>query len=89
MSTLNISLYLVPVAWLLAMLTRVYSLTTYAPHSEAQNPDAMKKNPRSIPAIVAADKTLPPQVRDRIIRTESAMMKSYDNLGFFAAVVCV
>lgn len=49
----------------------------------------MKKNPRSIPAIVAADKTLSPQVRDRILRAESAMTNGYDNLGFFAAAVCV
>lgn len=89
MSTLNISLYLVPLAWLLAMLPRVYSLTVYAARSKAQNPDAMKKNPRSIPAIVAADKTLPPQARDRILRAESAMINGYDNLGFFAAAVCV
>ena len=89
MPTLNISLYLVPLAWLLAMLPRVYSLTAYAAHSKAQNPYAMKKNPRSIPAIVAADKTLPPQVRDRILRAESAMINGYDNLGFFAAAVCM
>jgi uncharacterized MAPEG superfamily protein len=89
MPTLNISLYLVPFAWLLAMLPRVYSLTAYAAHSKAQNPDAMKKNPRSIPIIVAADKTLPPQVRDRILRAESAMINGYDNLGFFAAGVCM
>lgn len=89
MSTLNISLYLVPLAWLLAMLPRVYSLTAYAAHSKAQNPDAMKKNPRSIPAIVAADKTLSPQARDRILRAESAMINGYDNLGLFAAAVCV
>ena len=89
MPTLNISLYLVPLAWLLAMLPRVYSLTTHAAQSKAQNPDAMKKNPRSIPAIVAADKTLSPQVRDRILRAESAMINGYDNLGYFAAAVCV
>lgn len=89
MPTLNISLYLVPFAWLLAMLPRVYSLTAYVAHSKAQLSDAMKKNPRSIPAIVAADKTLPPQVRDRILRAESAMINGYDNLGYFAAAVCV
>ena len=89
MPTSNISLHLVPFAWLLAMLPRVYSLTEYAAHSKVQNADAMKKNPRSIPAIVAADKTLPPQVRDRILRAESAMINGYDNLGFFAAAVCV
>lgn len=71
------------------MLPRVYSLAAYAAHSKAQNSDSMKKNPRSIPAIVAADKTLPPQVRDRILRAESAMINGYDNLGFFAAAVCV
>jgi uncharacterized MAPEG superfamily protein len=38
---------------------------------------------------VAADKTLPPQVRDRILRAESAMINGYDNLGFFAAAVCM
>lgn len=89
MPTLNISLYLVPPAWLLAMLPRVYSLTTYAAQSKPQNPDAMKKNPRSIPAIVAADKTLSPQVRGRILRAESAVINGYDNLGFFAAAVCM
>jgi uncharacterized MAPEG superfamily protein len=89
MPTTNISLYLVPFAWLLAMLPRVYSLTAYSTHSKAQNSDAMKKNPRSIPAIVASDKTLPPQIRDRILRAESAMINGYDNLGFFAAAVCV
>lgn len=89
MPTLNVSLYLVPFAWLLAMLPRVYSLTAYAAHSKAQNPDAMKMNPRSISSIVAADKTLPPQVRDRILRAESAMINGYDNLGFFAAAVCM
>lgn len=89
MSTTNISLYLVPFAWLLAMLPRVYSLTKYASHSKAQNLDAMKKNPRSITTIVSSDKTLPPQIRDRILRAESAMVNGYDNLGLFAAAVCV
>jgi len=55
----------------------------------AQNSDAMKKNPRSIPAIVAADKTLPPKIRDCILRAESVMINGYDNLGFFAAAVCM
>lgn len=89
MSTTNISLYLVPLAWLLATLPRVYTLTAIATLSKAQNPDAMKKNPRTTSAIVSADKTLPPQVRDRILRAESAMNNGYDNLGFFAAAVCV
>jgi len=89
MPTTNISLYLVPFAWLLAVLPRVYTLTTYSTHSMAQNSDAMKKNPRSIPAIVAADKTLPPKIRDCILRAESVMINGYDNLGFFAAAVCM
>jgi hypothetical protein len=64
-------------------------LTAYAAHPEARNSDAIKKNPRLIPAIVAVDKTLPPRVRDRILRAESAMINGYDNLGFFAVAVCV
>lgn len=88
-STMNISLYLVPVAWVLAMLPRVYTLTVYNSHSKSQNADALQKNPRSITAIVAADKTIPPLIRDRILRAESAMLNGYDNLGFFAAAVAV
>lgn len=89
MSTMNISLYLVPVAWLLAMLPRVYTLTMYNANSKGQNAGAMQKNPRDIASIVAADKTIPPLIRDRIIRAESAMLNGYDNLGFFAAAVAV
>lgn len=82
----NISLYTVPAAWLLAMIPRVYSLATYKAHSKAGK-ELEHRNPRSMPSQINADPTLTPQIRDRIIRAESAQLNGFENLGFFAAAV--
>ena len=68
------------------MLPRVYSLATYNAHSKAKK--ALEhRNPRSLRSQVNADPTLTPLIRDRIIRTESAQLNGFENLGFFAAAV--
>lgn len=87
MAPANYSLHLVPLAWLLALLPRAYSILAYTTHSRAQNLATVRKDPRSFKALVAADKTLPPVVRDRIVRAESAGLNGTENIGLFAAAV--
>lgn len=84
----NTSLYAVPVAWIVALAPRGYSIFTYTGYTKTkQGPEA--KNPRSFTTQVANDTTLPPLIRDRIIRAESAQLNGAENLGFFAAAVAV
>lgn len=82
----NTSLYTVPIAWLIALGPRGYSVFTYTKHTKTkQSPEV--KNPRSFKAQVAKDPTLAPLIRDRILRAESAQLNGAENLGFFAAAV--
>ena len=86
MSTTNISLYLVPVAWFIALAPRGYTLVAYKLHSKSKQGVEMR-NPRALTAQAQGDSTLSPLIRDRIIRAESAQLNGAENLGFFAAAV--
>lgn len=87
----TISLYCIPFAWLLSVIPRAYSLSAYKAHTKTgtKHIASVQKDPRSFKTLVAADKSLPPLVRDRILRAENAMLNGAENLGLFAAAVAV
>lgn len=90
MST-NISLYCVPLAWLLALAPRGYSVLTFNAHSKnlAKIDNAHLRTPRSFKDIAASDASIPQFYRERIIRAECASLNGLENLGFFAAAVAL
>ena len=88
----NLSLYTVPLAWILALSPRVYSMLTYATFSS--NPQIKRDAPhvhvpRTFTTIALSDSTLPALYQQRIIRAESASLNGIENLGLFAAAVAV
>lgn len=87
----NISLYCVPVAWLLALAPRGYSVLTFGRLSQNKHKidGAHARAPRLFKDIAAADTSISQPYRDRIIRAESASLNGLENLGFFAAAVAV
>lgn len=87
----NVSLYCVPVAWLLALAPRGYSVLIFNRQSKnIQKLDgAHLRTPRTFKDIVAADTSIAQLYRERIIRAESASLNGLENLGFFAAAVAV
>lgn len=87
----NISLYCVPVAWLLALSPRGYSLLTFNTYSKNQQKTNGRhlRTPRAFKDVAAADASIPEFYRERIIRAESASLNGLENLGFFAAAVAV
>ena len=82
----NISLYLVPVAWFLALAPRGYSLIAFLIYSKSEKGPELQ-NPRTFAQQVNNDSTLSPLIRGRIARAESAQLNGIENLGFFAAAV--
>ena len=87
----NISLYCVPIAWLLALSPRGYSILTFSSHSKNKHKTggAELRIPRGFKDIAAADFSIPQLHRERIVRAESASLNGLENLGFFAAAVAV
>ena len=87
----NISLYCVPIAWLLALSPRGYSVLTFTRHSKnLQKIDsAHLRTPRTFKDIAASDASVPQLYRERIVRAESASLNGLENLGLFAAAVAV
>lgn len=77
----NISLYTLPLAWLLCLTPRLYAAFTFT--RQTQKPLDLV-NPRSLSSKAAL---LEPRSRDRILRAEAAMANGLENVGYFAAAV--
>lgn len=87
----SISLYCVPLAWLLALAPRGYSILLFNRHTKhkAEIDGAHLRTPRTFRDIAAADASIPHLYRERIVRAECASLNGLENLGFFAAAVAV
>ncbi|KAM0720454.1 hypothetical protein Q7P37_004590 [Cladosporium fusiforme] len=80
----NISLYTVPVSWILCLLPRFYAAHLFT--STTRKPlDIIL--PRGLAARAGADEALTKATRDRIIRAEAAQANGLENVGYFAAAV--
>ena len=88
--TTNLSLYTVPIAWLVALAPRAYSLSTYNQYSAYTKEAAGRtslRTPRAFAGIAKDDASIPALYRERIVRAENASLNGLENLGFFAAAV--
>lgn len=84
LTSTNISLYTLPVSWILCLLPRFYAAHLYT--STTNKPLDMLL-PRGLAARASADEALAKATRDRIIRAEAAQTNGLENVGYFAAAV--
>ena len=80
----NVSLYTLPVFWILCLLPRFYAAYTYT--TSTSKPLDMLL-PRALAARASADPALQHATRDRIVRAEAAQANGLENVGYFAAAV--
>jgi uncharacterized MAPEG superfamily protein len=78
----NISLYTLPLSWIICLLPRFYAAHLYTTRT-SKPLDLLL--PRALAARAAADPALQPTTRDRIVRAEAAQANGLENVGFFAA----
>jgi uncharacterized MAPEG superfamily protein len=83
-SQTNISLYTLPISWILCLLPRFYAAHLYV-SSTAKPLDMLL--PRALAARASADPALQHATRDRIVRAEAAQANGLENVGYFAAAV--
>ncbi|KAK4570420.1 hypothetical protein LTR86_002500 [Recurvomyces mirabilis] len=79
----NISFYLIPAAWTIALLPRAFAAKTYSDCGKAYN----NLQPRDFTNDVHSDQALDKKTRGRIVRAEAAQANSFENLPLFAAAV--
>ncbi|KAK5117982.1 hypothetical protein LTR62_004026 [Meristemomyces frigidus] len=84
LTTTNLSLYLIPVAWTLSLLPRAFAAGTYTSAGKNQY-NAL--HPRSFPNDVQNNQALDKKTRDRILRAEAAQANGFENLPLFAAAI--
>ncbi|KAK5128365.1 hypothetical protein LTR85_003033 [Meristemomyces frigidus] len=82
----NISLYTIPVAWVVAFMPRIYAISTYTSITK-KDTKAISLQPRDFIKIAADDQALDNKMTQRIIRAEAATSNGFENLGLFAAAV--
>lgn len=80
----NISLYTLPISWILCLLPRFYAAQLYV-SSTSKPLDLLL--PRALAARASADPALQHATRDRIVRAEAAQANGLENVGYFAAAV--
>lgn len=80
----NISLYMIPAAWAIALMPRFYAAITY---KAATGKPFNAVNPRLFVGECNATQSLDSKTKGRILRAESAQQNSYENLGLFAAAI--
>lgn len=80
----NISLYTLPISWILCLLPRFYAVHLYT-SSTSKPIDILL--PRALAARASADPALQHATRDRIVRAEAAQANGLENVGYFAAAV--
>lgn len=80
----NVSLYTLPVAWLLCLAPRIYAAATYY-SSTSNSPNFL--HPRSLAQKAISDRTLDTRSKNRIVRAEAAQANGLENVGYFAAAV--
>ena len=80
----NISMYTLPISWILCLAPRLYAAYLYT--TTTSKPIDLLL-PRALAARATADTTLTTGERDRIVRAEAAQDNGLENVGFFAAAV--
>lgn len=80
----NVSLYTLPVSWILCLLPRFYAAHLYT--TTSHKPLDMLL-PRGLAARASADEALTKATCDRIVRAEAAQANGLENVGYFAAAV--
>jgi uncharacterized MAPEG superfamily protein len=80
----NISLYTLPLSWILCLAPRLYAAYLYT--TTTSKPIDLLL-PRALAARATADTTLTTSERDRIVRAEAAQANGLENVGLFAAAV--
>ena len=80
----NVSLYTLPVSWVLCLLPRFYAAYLYT--TSTSKPLDMLL-PRGLAARASADPALQHATRDRIVRAEAAQANGLENVCYFAAAV--
>lgn len=84
LNTSNLSLYTLPIAWLICLTPRFYNAFMYTTRS-GKSIDLV--NPRSPPVKASTEPALDPRLKNRILRAEAAMHNGLENVGYFAAAV--
>ena len=82
--TQNLSLYSIPLAWLLSLGPHVYATTLHDSRS-AQKFD--NSSPRKLIPSLSSNQSLDTTTKETIIRAEAAQQNGFENLGLFAAAV--
>lgn len=80
----NLSYYLIPAAWVVAIMPRFYAASTY---QKATNKAMDTRAVRDFPKQVADDAGCDSKTKGRVIRAEAAQANGFENLGIFAAAV--
>jgi uncharacterized MAPEG superfamily protein len=86
LSTDNMSYYLIPVAWMVALSPRYYSIGAYMSATNGKK-KYNARAPRDFPKQVMEDQSLDSKQKGRILRAEYAQANQFETLGFFAAAV--
>ncbi|KAJ8067689.1 hypothetical protein OCU04_003295 [Sclerotinia nivalis] len=78
-TTVNFSLYAIPVAWLFAHACHVYAVSATKSFDN--------RSPRDFPKSLESDQSLDKAKKNRICRAHAAGANGLENLGFFASAV--
>lgn len=84
LSKTNISLYTLPVGWILCLLPRFYAAYLFTTTTSKRLDMIL---PRALAARATSDPALTSATRDRIVRAEAAQANGLENVGYFAAAV--
>lgn len=82
----NISLYLIPAAWLVAFMPRIYALSAYTAATK-KDTKAIALQPRDFSKMALDDQAIDAKTKGRIVRAEAAQANGFENLGLFASAV--
>ncbi|KAF2648287.1 hypothetical protein K491DRAFT_699041 [Lophiostoma macrostomum CBS 122681] len=84
MSSTNYSLYTIPIAYVIGMVPRLFSIRTYSAASKKTFP---YKRPRTLLSLVQNDQSLDRATKNKILYAEAAHANSMENIAIFAAAV--
>ncbi|MCJ1234678.1 hypothetical protein MMC14_002641 [Varicellaria rhodocarpa] len=80
----SLSLYSIPLAWLLALLPHIYAKRLFQSSTSTPYPNIA---PRLLPTHLSTLQNLPQHTKDRILRAEAAQANGLETLGVYAAGV--
>ncbi|CAJ2502755.1 Uu.00g101490.m01.CDS01 [Anthostomella pinea] len=80
----NISLYLVPVAWVVAIMPRFWAASNYR---KACGKDFNALQPRDMVSQINLDQAIDSKTKGRLLRAEAAQQNGMENMGLFAGAI--